>query len=304
MNRREVLTSGAVAAVGAGILAACREAGGVPGTVPAATTRPRRRAGSFIEAADGTSLFHLDWGQGKPVLFVHAWALSADIWEYQMTELAESGLRCVAYDRRGHGRSADSGRGYDFDTLADDLAAVIEQLDLDRVTLVGHSMGGGEIVRYLARHGSSRVARVVLASAITPGIGKSGAFDGFIAMLKQDRPAVLTAGVAKFTGAGRSVSPQMSAWVVSQFLRASPRATIECMRAVASSDFTADLAAVTVPTLIAHGDADELNHIDQTARRTARAIRGSTLSVYPGAPHGLVLTDRERFNRELLGFIG
>lgn len=304
MNRRAVLTSGAVAAVGAGIMAACRDASGRADTVPATGGKARGRAGSFIEARDGTSLFHLDWGSGRPVVFVHAWALSADIWEYQMTELAERGCRCVAYDRRGHGRSADPGHGYDFDTMADDLAAVIDGLDLERVTLVGHSMGGGEVVRYLARHGSRRVARVVLTSSITPGVRSPGAMDGFIGALKQDRPATLAAGVAMFTGVKRQVSPQMSAWVVDQFMRTSPRAAIECLRAVAASDFGADLQAVKVPALILHGDDDQLNHVDRTARATAQAISGSTLQVYPGAPHGLPLTDKERFNRDLLAFIG
>jgi pimeloyl-ACP methyl ester carboxylesterase len=150
------------------------------------------RRPSFVETDDGASLFYLDWGTGKPVLFTHAWALNADIWEYQLTELVDQGLRCIAYDRRGHGRSSDPGCGYDYDRLADDLAAVIDRLDLHDVTLVGFSMGNGEAVRYLSRHGSSRVARLVMVSSIPPQSG--GNFDAFIAALKQDRPDLLRQG--------------------------------------------------------------------------------------------------------------
>src|SRR6185295_17449748 len=229
-----------------------------------------------------------------------------------MTELADHGLRCIAYDRRGHGRSNDPGRGYDFDTLADDLATVLDRLDLHDVTLVGHSMGGGEIARYLSRHGTRRIARTVLVSAITPLVARKPdypegtdpkVYDALIAGLKQDRPAALTGGVALFTGTHRVVSPAMSQWVVSHFLRSSPKAVIDCMRAIAEADFRADLRAFTIPTLIIHGDADQLNPIDKTGRATAQAIRGSELKVYEGGPHGLVVTDKERFTQDLLAFV-
>jgi non-heme chloroperoxidase len=332
--RRELLRTGALAA-GAGLIAGCQGRAGAAGAVSPAASPAHAGAGSlagaaghgpvsaaagpakpgdgdaFIRTRDGASLFHLDWGSGPPVVFLHAWALCSDIWEYQLTALVERGLRCVAYDRRGHGRSHDPGRGYDFDTLAGDLAAVLDELDLRGVTLVAHSMGAGEVARYLARYGTGRIARVMLTSPITPAVARTadnpdGAdrslFEGIVAVLKKDRPGALTAGVGKFTGT-RPVSPALTQWILSQFLRASPLAVIECMRSIGSSDFRPDLRAFTVPTWIVHGDADELNALDRTARRTAQAIPGSRLIVYPGAPHGLIVTDKERFTRDLLSFV-
>jgi len=316
MSRRQALTSSATAAGGLGVMAAGLACAGVAGARPAAALAAAHAGsppidGSFIATGDGTRLFHLDWGTGKPVVFCHAWGLNADLWEYQMTELVDHGLRCVAYDRRGHGRSDAPGRGYDFDTLSDDLAAVLDRLDLHDVTLVGHSMGCGEVARYLSRHGTKRVARVVLTSAITPMVGRRpddpegrglANIEAFIAGLKRDRPAALAAGLSLFTGTQRTVSPAMSQWVVSQFLRASAIASIECQRAVAKADFRSDLTAVTVPTLILHGDADQLSSLDHNARATAQAIRGAELAVYEGGPHGLPLTDKERFTQDLLRF--
>src|SRR5512138_1914074 len=174
MNRR-----GALAAAGIAALAAAANR-------PANAATPEARRPSFVDTDDGASLFYTDWGTGKPVLFTHPWGLSAEIWEYQLTELVDEGLRRVAYDRRGHGRSSDPGRGYDYDRLADDLAAIIDRLDLHDVTLVGFSMGNGEAVRYLSRHGSSRIARLVMVSTIPPQA--SGNYDAFISALKQDRP--------------------------------------------------------------------------------------------------------------------
>ena len=249
----------------------------MPPSSPQAAGRPRPRLqaltrSSFIETDDGASLFHVDWGTGKPVVFTHAWGLNADIWEYQLVELADQGLRCVAYDRRGHGRSSDPGRGYDYDRLADDLAAVIDQLDLRDVTLVAHSMGNGEAVRYLKRHGSARIARLVMLSTIPPQ--STSDFGPLIAGLKQDRPAFFAKGVTAFTGGHPAVSPAMTEWIVAQFMRASPKATIDCMRAIAGGDFRADMRAVTVPTLIAHGDKDVVNPLDTTARKVAELIPG------------------------------
>lgn len=291
MDRRSATTSVAAAAVAAFAIAGGRPAG--------ARTRGAARS-SFVETADGASLFHVDWGTGKPVLFTHAWGLNADIWEYQLVELADQGLRCVAYDRRGHGRSSDPGRGYDYDRLADDLAAVIDQLDLTDVTLVAHSMGNGEAVRYLRRHGSARVARLVMLSTIPPQ--SSSDFSALIAGLKQDRPAFFATSVTAFTGGHPAVSPAMTEWVVAQFMRASPKGTIDCMRAIAGGDFRADMRAVTVPTLIAHGDKDLVNPFDTTARKVAELIAGATLKVYEGAPHGLVITHRDRLARDILAF--
>jgi non-heme chloroperoxidase len=315
INRRQMMTSGAAAVGGLGAMAAGLACAEVTRPQPAAASaRPATRAtGPFIEARDGTQLFHLDWGSGAPVVFSHAWGLNADLWEYQMTELTERGLRCVAYDRRGHGRSVDPGHGYDFDTLADDLAAVLDKLDLRGVTLVGHSMGGGEVARYLSRHGASRIARVVLVSAVTPIVGRKPdypggtdprAVEGFVAALKKDRPGTVSAGLPLFTGAHREVSPAMSQWLANQFLRASPRASIECQRAIGDADFRPDMRAFTMPTLIVHGDDDQVLPLDKHGRATAQAIRGSELRIYPGGPHGAPITDKERFTQDLLAFIG
>ena len=297
MDRRSAATSLAAAAVAALVAASDKAA---DAKVPESARMAGRPRPSFIETSDGASLFYLDWGIGKPVLFTHPWGLNADIWEYQLTELADHGLRCVAYDRRGHGRSTDPGRGYDYDTLADDLAAVIDQLDLKDVTLVGYSMGNGEAVRYLSRHGSARVARLVMVSTIPPET--SNLFDGLIAGLKQDRPAFFAKGVAAFTGGHPAVSPAMTEWVIAQFMRASPKATIDCLRAISRGDFRADMGAVTVPTLIAHGDKDQVNPLDKTAKKAAELIAGSELKVYEGAPHGLAITHRDRLAQDILAF--
>jgi non-heme chloroperoxidase len=290
MDRRTATTSLAAAAVAAL----------VGGSRPTEAQNPGRARPSFIETDDGASLFHLDWGTGKPVLFTHAWGLNADIWEYQLVELVDQGLRCVAYDRRGHGRSSDPGRGYDYDRLADDLAAVINQLGLTDVTLVAHSMGNGEAVRYLHRHGSARIVRLVMLSTIPPQ--STSDFSPLIAGLKQDRPAFFAKGVAAFTGGHPAVSPAMTEWIIAQFMRASPKGTIACMHSIARGDFRADMRTVTVPTLIAHGDKDMVNPLDTTAQKAAELIPGSTLKVYEGAPHGLVITHRDRLAQDILAF--
>jgi non-heme chloroperoxidase len=290
MDRRTATTSLAAAAVAAFVM----------GSRPTEAQSPGRARPSFIETDDGASLFHVDWGTGKPVLFTHAWGLNADIWEYQLVELVDQGLRCVAYDRRGHGRSSDPGRGYDYDRLADDLAAIINQLDLTDVTLVAHSMGNGEAVRYLRRHGSARIARLVMLSTIPPQ--STSDFSPLIAGLKQDRPAFFAKGVAAFTGGHPAVSPAMTEWIIAQFMRASPKGTIACMHSIARGDFRADMRAVTVPTLIAHGDKDMVNPLETTAQKAAELIPGSTLKVYEGAPHGLVITHRDRLAQDILAF--
>jgi pimeloyl-ACP methyl ester carboxylesterase len=289
MDRRTVTTSLAAVAL-AGAVTARAET-----KVTAAGGRP-----SFVETDDGASLFYLDWGSGKPVLFTHAWALNADIWEYQLTELVDQGMRCVAYDRRGHGRSSDPGRGYDFDRLADDLAAVIDRLDLHDVTLVGFSMGNGEAVRYLSRHGSSRIARLVMVSTIPPH--PTANYDAFIAALKQDRPAFFAKGVTAFTSGHPAVSPAMTEWVVAQFMRSSPKGIIECMRAISRSNLGAELRAVTVPTLVLHGDNDQVNPPERTGKIVAELIPGATLQIYEGGAHGLPITHRERMTRDILAF--
>lgn len=268
--------------------------------------------GPFIAGADGNWLFYRDWGQGndqgsgqgKPVLFCHPWGLNSDIWEYQLVALSEQGLRCIAYDRRGHGRSEDPGRGYDFDTLAADLAAVIDQLDLSDVTLVGYSMASAEAIHYISRHGKDRIARLVLTSPVAPFREDRSMFDGMIAALKKDRPAFLAGGLPYFLGRDSQASPAMTQWVLEQFLTASPKAIIECQRSIAGSDHRALLGSLKLPVLIMQGDRDELAPLERTRQMLAQAIPGSELRVYEGAPHGIALTHRDRFTRDLLGFVG
>jgi non-heme chloroperoxidase len=251
-------------------------------------------------------------GTGKPVVFIHGWALGADMWEYQMPYLAGEGLRCIAYDKRGCGRSSQPWGGYDFDTFADDLAAVIEHLQLRKVTLVGHSMGCGDITRYLSRHGADRVARAALVAPTTPFILKTvdnpegldrSVFDNVVAELSRDRPRFLAAGAPAFFGPNSPVSPEMIQWAVGLFFPASPKAMTDMIRTMSETDLRKEMRAFTVPTLILHGDADQGAPIDLTGRKTALAISGSQLKVYPGAAHGLFITEKDRLNADLLAFI-
>jgi pimeloyl-ACP methyl ester carboxylesterase len=231
------------------------------------------------------------------------------MWQYQMIHLAGQGLRCVAYDSRGHGRSSDPGQGYDYDTLADDLAAVIEQLDLREVTLVGHSMGGGQVVRYLSRHGARRIARAALVAPSTPFILKTAdnpdgvdkrVFDNLRAMWSKDFPRWLADNARPFFTT--ETSAEMVQWGVRMCLQASLKALLDCNRADTETDFRAELPKITVPTLIIQGDKDVSTPLELTGRKTARLIPGSQLKVYEGAPHGLMFTHMDRFNRDLLGF--
>jgi len=299
MERRTVVKTLAMgAAIGAALV-------GPDQSADASSETPRKpaRPGALLEGSDGTKLFCRDWGDGPPVVFCHPWALNADIWEYQLTELSERGLRCVAYDRRGHGRSEDPGRGYDYDTLAGDLAAVIEQLDLHDVTLVGYSMGSGEVARYVSRHGRGRVARVVLVSPVAPAPGSGPSSESLVAGLKKDRPAFMAGGLPLFLGKETPVSPAMTQWVLDQFLRSSPKAIIELTRNIATGDHRADLSAMTMPTLIIQGDKDEVCRLELTGRKLAEAISGSELRIYEGAPHGIVLTHRDRFTDDLMRYV-
>jgi non-heme chloroperoxidase len=298
MERRALMKSVALGVMGTTLVAS-----GQPAHSGSNAPQPPSNSGPFIEASDGTRLFYRDWGRGSPIVFCHPWGLNADIWEYQLNELTEQGLRCITYDRRGHGRSEDSGRGYDFDTLAEDLATVIQKLDLRDITLVGYSMGSSEIIRYLSRHGAGRVARVLLTSPIAPAPGNREVSDSIVAALKKDRPAFLAAGLPLFLGQPTPVSPAMGQWVLDMFLRSSPYASIECTRNIGTVDQRAHLGAIKVPTLIIQGDKDQVCPLELTGRKLAEAISGSELRIYDGAPHGIVLTHRDRFTHDLLGFV-
>jgi non-heme chloroperoxidase len=309
MNRRNLLTSTASAAAGAALFAIDPEAVWGNGTKNA-DAKGRLLPTPFLETRDRASLFYKDWGVGKPVVFVHSWALNSDMWQYQMIHLSGQGLRCIAYDKRGHGRSSQPGYGYEYDTLADDLALLLEGLDLRGVTFVGHSMGCGEIVRYLSRHGSSRVARAVFIGTATPfalktpdnrdGVDKA-VIDKLRASWAKDFPKWLGDNARPFFVP--ETSPEMVQWVVGMCLQASLKALIDCHHAINETDFRAELAALTIPTLVIHGDADVSEPIEQRGRRTVQLIPGSQFKLYEGAPHGLMFTHMDRLNSDLLAFI-
>ncbi len=273
----------------------------------------------FFETNDKTSLYYRDWGTGTPVVFVSAWSLSGAMWEYQMLPLSDQGLRCIAYDRRGHGRSDDPGRGYDFDTLADDLAGLLVHLDLKGVTLVGNSTGCCEVIRYLSRHGTDRIARVVLTSTRTPFLTKTednpeGVPRAFLdqanVALTTDRPFYMEDGAIKYFGlgsrwpiGGEVLSSAMVQWMIRFILEASPKAILELSRSAIEADFRPEMSACTVPTLVIHGGKDQGAPLDLCGRKTAQAIPGSQLKVYEDAMHGLFLTHRDRLTSDLLNFI-
>ncbi len=271
---------------------------------------PATRTASPIRTADGVGLFHRDWGSGPPVVFVASWSLPSDSWAYQMLALSEAGCRCVAYDRRGHGRSDDPGRGFDFDTLADDLAAVMEALDLRGATLVGFSMGTGEVVRYLTRHGAGRVARIVLIGTTTPMLARAAdnpdgldpaLFEAFrIGALMQDFPGWIDDSMVPFVTA--ETPPGLRNWVRDMAQRTSAKALLDCNRTLTAADFRAELRSVGVPTLVIHGGQDMTCPLDLTGRPTAALVPDARLTVYEGAPHGLFLTHMARLNADLLAF--
>jgi non-heme chloroperoxidase len=264
----------------------------------------------YLEARDGTSLFFKDWGTGSPVVFVNSWSMPTEMWDYPMTRVVQAGLRAVAYDHRGCGRSAQPGSGYNFDTLADDLASVLETLDLREATLAGHSMAGGIMARYLARHGAARVSRLLMLAPSTPfliktddnpeGIDRS-VFQAMREAMARDRARWLHDNAAPFVTA--DTSPQQMAWMIQQMLQSSLHACLQLNIANTETDFRPDLRRISLPTLIIHGDADASAPLELTGRRTQALIPGSRLKVYPGAPHGLYFTHQEQFVEDLLEFV-
>jgi pimeloyl-ACP methyl ester carboxylesterase len=308
MQRRHFLTAMASMA-GTGLVAATSTP-----TPPDAPPRPsaRARRAPRIEARDGTRLYYKDWGMPRErvVVFVSSWTLGADMWQYQMLPFVARGLRCVAYDRRGHGRSDQPSDGYDFDTLADDLATLLETLDLHRVTLVGHSMGAGEIARLLSRHGSARVERVALLSPTTPFLLQTAdnpeavpqpMFEAVRAAWLRDFPKWLDDNARPFVVP--ETSDAMIAWVKGLMLQCSLRAAVQCHVALTSTDFRADLREIRLPTLVVHGDKDVSAPFPLTGQRTAALIPHATLKLYEGGPHGLFITHMDRLNADLLAFI-
>jgi non-heme chloroperoxidase len=281
--------------------------------------RPPKRKASlqmpFVRTQDDSSLFYRDWGEGEPVVFCAAWALSSVAWQYQMISVVDSGRRAVAYDRRGHGRSDDPGRGYDYDTLAEDLASLLDRLDLRNVTLVAHSMGSGEAVRYLTRHGEDRIARLVLLAPTTPFVlrtpdNESGVEAQLFAARREewrdDFARWVSENEAPYFGDGLpgcDVSPLLRDWTKADMLATTLQAAIEFQRSAIETDFREELGALSLPTLVIQGDADASAPLALTGVRTAELIPNSRLLVYENAPHGLYLTHRGRVNRDLLTFI-
>jgi len=263
---------------------------------------------------DGTEIYYKDWGSGQPVVFSHGWPLSADAWEDQMLFLGAHGYRCIAHDRRGHGRSSQPGNGNDMDTYADDLAALVGTLDLRNVIHVGHSAGGGEVARYIGRHGTSRVAKAVLIAAIPPLMLKTAdnphglpieAFDKIRDGVLGGRSQFFKDLSGPFYGANRprhTVAPGLrhSFWL--QGMQAGLKGVFECIKAFSETDFTADLEKFDVPTLILHGDDDQIVPIGASAVLSSKLVKGATLKTYPGAPHGLCSTRKDSINADLLEF--
>jgi non-heme chloroperoxidase len=270
---------------------------------------------STIKTKDGTEIYYKDWGSGQPVVFSHGWPLSADAWDAQMVFLGERGYRVIAHDRRGHGRSSQTWNGNDMDTYADDLAQLIETLDLKDIVLVGHSTGGGEVTRYIGRHGTSRVAKAVLLGAVPPLMVKTDAnpeglpidvFDGIRASTFNDRSQFfmdLTMPFYGYNREGAKVSQGVRDSFWRQGMQAGIKGALDCIKQFSETDFTEDLKKFDIPTLIAHGDDDQIVPIGAAALKSSKLVKGSTLKIYPGAPHGLATTRQDEFNADLLAFI-
>ena len=263
---------------------------------------------------DGTEIFYKDWGKGQPVVFSHGWPLSSDAWEDQMFFLAERGYRCIAHDRRGHGRSSQPWEGNEMNTYADDLAALVEKLDLKNAIHVGHSTGGGEVARYIGRHGTKRVAMAVLMGAVPPLMLKTAAnpgglpmsaFDDIRAAVHADRSQFFKDLSAPFYGANRpgakvSQGLRDSFWM--QGMLCGYKAAYDCIKAFSETDFTEDLKKFDVPTLILHGDDDQIVPIGASAMLSSKLVKGAILKIIPGAPHGMASTLKDQINAEFLEF--
>jgi non-heme chloroperoxidase len=271
--------------------------------------------GTTITTADGTQIYYKDWGTGPPVVFSHGWPLTADAWEDQMVFLAARGYRCVAHDRRGHGRSSQPWDGNEMNTYADDLARLVETLDLNGAIHVGHSTGGGEVARYIGRHGSKRVAKAVLIGAVTPLMVKTpenptglpmAVFDEIRKNVLTDRSQFFKDLSAPFYGANRpgakvSQGVRDSFWM--QGMQTGFKGALDCIKAFSETDFTEDLKKFDVPTLILHGDDDQMVPIGASAIPSSKLVKGSTLKVYPGLSHGMCTVNKEQINSDLLAFI-
>jgi len=262
------------------------------------------------------NIFFEDYGSGRPVILIHGWPVSHEMWEYQVAALTDAGYRCIAYDRRGFGQSDKPWTGYDYDTFAADLHQVITTLELNDVILAGFSMGGGEVVRYLGRYGSSRISKAILISTVVPLLLKTDAheegvprevFDEMIAKIKEDRPAFLAEFGKQFFGEGllnKPVSQEIQDWMHGLAVVASPKGTVDCVRAFSETDFKTDLSTITIPVMIVHGDEDKIVPIDATSDITSSLLPNAAYYRVEGAPHGLFITHKMELNQLLVNFIG
>jgi len=269
-----------------------------------------------ITTKDGTQIYYKDWGSGQPVVFSHGWPLSADAWDDQMMFLADRGYRCIAHDRRGHGRSSQPWNGNEMNTYADDLATLVEKLDLKNAIHVGHSTGGGEVARYIGRHGTKRVSKAVLVSAVPPLMLKTAAnpaglpieaFDQIRTAVLNDRSQFFKELPTQFYGGNKPDSKftdglRDSFWM--QGMLAGFKAVYDCIKAFSETDFTDDLKKFDVPTLILHGDADQIVPIGAAAHQSSKLVKGAQLKVYPGLPHGMCSTHKNIINADLIAFFG
>ena len=261
------------------------------------------------------NIYYNDLGKGKNVVFIHGWPLSSEMWEYQITEFYQKGWRCITYDRRGFGKSDWPSGGYDYDTLAGDLKSLMEELDLQDVTLVGFSLGGGEIARYFSLYGGARVSKVVLIGAVVPYMLQTDSnpegtpkeiFEEIAEKILEDRPSFLQEFAKTFFGVSLISHPVTDAFLdnnLTRTMNSSPIATLECAKSFGFTDFRNDVLSINVPTLIIHGEADKTVPIEASAQQSARLIPNAILKVYPGAPHGLWFTEKDKLNQDLLDFI-
>lgn len=308
--RRSLLAGSAILATGAFAIRAEAAA-----QSNAQSNRSTTMTRNTFTTNDGTQIYFKDWGQGPVVTFSHGWPLNADAWDGQMHYLARNGFRVIAHDRRGHGRSSQPSAGNDMNGYADDLAQLIEALDLKNITMVGHSTGGGEVARYIGRHGSKRVARAVLIGAVPPVMLKSAAnpeglpvevFDGIRAGVAGDRSQFYKELAVPFYGANRP-DAKVSQGMLDQFwlwsMQSGQKNAYECVKAFSETDFTEDLKKIDVPTLFMHGEDDQIVPVHDSAKKAARLVKNAREIYYPGAPHGLTATMQDRVNDDLLAFI-
>lgn len=312
-SRRKLLIGSAGAAAAASVTSATALT--ATNATAAGKTKAAAGRGHYIGTRDGTRIFYKDWGSGRPVVFSHGWPLNSDAWDAQMLFLVQKGFRVIAHDRRGHGRSDQPAQGNDMDTYADDLAAVLDALDLKDATLVGHSTGGGEVAHYLGRHGSKRVARAVLIGAVPPIMLKTAAYPGGLAMDVFDG---IRKGVAEnrsqfyrdlavpffgFNRPGAKVAQGTIDAFWAQGMTGGILGQYACIKEFSEVDYTADLKKIDVPTLFLHGDDDQIVPIDNSAKLAAKLVKNATLKVYPGASHGMCVVDADKVNADLLAFL-